>query len=49
VTYSDWVVDSAIIDCFSDFQVIVPPEAKKMYPDVDFPSSWFVKAASENQ
>jgi hypothetical protein len=48
VTYSDSVVDSAIIDCFLDFQVIVPPEAKKMYPDMDLPSSWFTKAASEN-
>ena len=46
-TYSDSVEDSAIMDCFFDFQVIAPPEAKKTYPEVDLPSSWFAKAASE--
>src|SRR5277367_1836996 len=45
-TYSASVVDSAIMDCFLDFQVITPPAAKKTYPIVDFISQLFAYAVS---
>jgi hypothetical protein len=37
-TYSDSVIDNAIIDCFFDFQVIAPLEARNTYSEVDLPS-----------
>ncbi len=47
-TYSASVVDKAIVVCFFDIQVIAPILDRKTYLDINFQSSVFVKAASEN-
>ena len=44
--YSASVVDIAVMDCFLENQVIVPPAIMKTYPVIDFKSSVLPKLAS---